>query len=445
MNTTILIVDDRIMLCESLQASLEERGYRVLIATSGGMAVDMFHNENIQAVLLDIRLGEEDGMTILPRLATIDPLVPVIVITGYGTVESAVTAIKEGAFDYLEKPVKVEKLLIVLENAIRMSALARENRELKRKGCLFAFTTRSRDMKSMLERVTRLAISDLPILIRGESGTGKELVAEYIHQTSPRAQGTLEKINCAAFPESLLDNELFGHEKGAFTGADSVFRGVFERAHGGTLFLDEVGDMPPAIQAKILRAIQNKEIRRIGGSTTIKVDIRFLAATNQDLETLVAEGAFRSDLLYRLNAATVRVPLLCERPEDIVPLAEKMLADLASADRQWRLSPEAAVALERYSWPGNVRELKSAVHYACTVALDPMIRERDLPESLALPVSEDRRLGVREGAERSLILRTLSETGHNKKKSAQILQMSRVTLYNKMKKYGIGSDAPRPA
>jgi DNA-binding NtrC family response regulator len=445
MSDTVLIVDDRLRLCESLQASLEERGYRALIATTGAEALAIFQADKVDAVFLDVRLGEEDGLEVFARLRAIDPLVPVVVVTGYGTVESAVAAIKEGAFDYLQKPIKVEKLLKVLENALRLSVLERENRELHCRSRPPFIASQSPLMKAMLERLVKLASSEMPILVRGESGTGKELVAEFIHAASFRAKGALEKINCAAFPESLLDNELFGHEKGAFTGASAVFYGVFERANGGTLFLDEVGDMPPSIQAKILRAIQNKEIRRIGGSDTITVDIRFVAATNKDLEALVAQGAFRSDLLYRLNTATVLVPPLRDRPEDIVPLAKGFLGDFSAMSRARGLAPETIEALLRYSWPGNVRELKGVIQYACTVASSEAILPDDLPDAVHEASSEPLSLGPREALERSLMLRALKDSNYNKTEAARRLKMSRVTLYSKMEKYGIGNAAaPRP-
>jgi DNA-binding NtrC family response regulator len=443
MSETILIVDDRVRLCESLQASLEVRGYKVLIAANGAAALGVFQGGGVDAVLLDVRLGDEDGLQVLARMRALDPRVPVIVITGFGNVESAVTAIKEGAFDYLQKPIQVEKLLKVLENALRLSALERENRELRQQGP--RIRTQSPAMRALLERLTLLAGSELPVLIRGESGTGKELVAEHVHAASRRAKAPLEKVNCAAFPESLLDNELFGHEKGAFTGANGTFRGMFERAHGGTLLLDELGDMPPAIQAKILRAIQNKEIRRLGGTSQVTVDIRFIAATNQDLEAQVAAGRFRSDLLYRLNAATVVVPPLRERPEDVVPLAREMLAELAPAGQPKRLAPEAEALLLACPWPGNVRELRSAVQYACTVAASAVIGPADFPENLRAGPPQGSPLGPREAAERSLIVRILRDTGFNKTDAARILQMSRVTLYSKIAKYGIGHEAAHGA
>jgi DNA-binding NtrC family response regulator len=438
MTKTVLIVDDRLPLCESLQASLEERGYRALIATTGSQALASFTAERVDAVFLDVRLGEEDGLEVFSRLKAVDPLVPVIVVTGYGTVESAVAAIKDGAFDYLQKPIQVEKLLKVLENALRLSALERENRELRVSARGPALSTRSPRMRDMIERLRKLAAAEMPLLIRGESGTGKELVAELVHESSPRRRGAIEKVNCAAFPESLLDNELFGHEKGAFTGANASFRGVFERASGGTLFLDEVGDMPPSIQAKILRAIQNKEIRRIGGPRTITVDIRFVAATNKDLEAMVEEGSFRSDLLYRLNAATVRVPPLRERPEDIVPLAEEFLSSFAGGGGK-ALAPETRAALEGYAWPGNIRELKSAVQYACTISSGEAISPADLPDSVRGAARAAPALGPRDAAERELVLRALAESGFNKAEAARRLEMSRVTLYSKMEKYGINA------
>jgi len=437
--TTILIVDDRIKLCESLACIMEERGYRTITATTGAAAVELFTRHGADAVLLDLMLGDEDGLSVLPLLLNLKPGVPVIVITGYGTVETAVRAIRTGAFDYIQKPIRTEKLLKVIENALRLSALEKENNALKGFGGDGQLVTESGVMKDLLANVRRLSTSNLPILIQGESGTGKDLLADFIHRNSSRASRAMEKINCAAFPDSLLDNELFGHEKGSFTGANSLFQGLFERSHEGTLFLDEIGDMPVSIQTKILRAIQNKEIRRIGGSLTIHADIRFIAATNQDLEALVAAGSFRSDLLYRLNSATVFIPPLRERIEDIKPLALRFLFDTA---RENHLPAKSFVEdviprLGMYSWPGNVRELKSAVEYAFAVSASDSICLKDLPWSVREDKQESKIMSRLENAERELVESALKEEKFNKKKAAACLGMSRATLYNKMKKYGI--------
>jgi DNA-binding NtrC family response regulator len=434
---SVLIIDDRVRLCESLGASLAERGYRPLSACDGAGALDLLSREKVDVVLLDIRLGDENGLSLLPRMLKTRPSLPVIVITGYGTLETAVESIKSGAFDYLQKPVRMDKLLKVLENALKLSTLEEENRELRARARGIPIITESPIMKELLDRASRLASSDLPVLICGESGTGKELIAGFIHENSARAAKPMQSVNCAAFAESLLDNELFGHERGAFTGATTTFHGVFERSQGTSLFLDEIGDMQMGIQAKILRAIQNKEVRRLGGSETIAVDVRFIAATNRNLEARIAAGEFRSDLLYRLNTATLVVPPLRDRREDVLPLARHFLAEATPGKGAKRLDEEAESLLSAYDWPGNIRELKSAVFYAATIASGDLVGPADLPALIARKPGESLRVNIRESFERNLIQRTLVEVGNNKKRAAEKLSMSRATLYNKLRKYGL--------
>ena len=434
---SVLIIDDRVRLCESLGASLAERGYRPLSAFDGTGALELLSREKVDVVLLDIRLGDENGLALLPRMLKMKPSLPVIVITGYGTLETAVESIKSGAFDYLQKPVRMDKLLKVLENALKLSTLEEENRELRSRAYGVPIITESPIMKELLGRASRLASSDLPVLICGESGTGKELIAGFIHENSARAAKPMQSVNCAAFPESLLDNELFGHERGAFTGATTTFHGVFERSQGTSLFLDEIGDMQMGIQAKILRAIQNKEVRRLGGSETIAVDLRFIAATNRNLEARIAAGEFRSDLLYRLNTATLVVPPLRDRREDVLPLARHFLAEAAPGTAAKRFDEETEALLSSYDWPGNIRELKSAVFYAATIASGDLVGPSDLPAIIARKPGESLRVNIRESFERNLIQRTLVEVGNNKKRAAEKLSMSRATLYNKLRKYGL--------
>jgi DNA-binding NtrC family response regulator len=434
---TVLIIDDRVRLCESLGASLAERGYRPISAHDGASALGLFSREVVDVALLDIRLGDENGLSLLPEMLRLRPSLPVIVITGYGTLEIAIESIKSGAFDYLQKPVRMDKLLKVLENALKLSSLEEENRALRSKVRGAPIVTESPVMKDLLARAARLASSELPILICGESGTGKELLAGFIHERSGRARKPMQSVNCAAFPESLLDNELFGHERGAFTGATSTFRGVFERSQGTSLFLDEIGDMQVGIQAKILRAIQNKEIRRLGGSETIAIDLRFIAATNRDLEAQIAAGAFRSDLLYRLNTATIVIPPLRERREDILPLARRFLAEAGAGSEPKGFDGEAESLLAAHDWPGNVRELKGAVYYAATISVGRVISPADLPATVAKGRADPAGGNIRESFEKSLIQRTIVESGNNKKLAAERLSMSRATLYNKLHKYGL--------
>lgn len=434
--SSVLIVDDHLPLCDSLRESLSMRNFRVSVAHNSSGALRALREKKQDVVLLDVRLGDEDGVFLLPRILEIDPSLPVILITGYGTVETAVQAIKQGAFDYLQKPIKIEKLLKTMENALRMSRPERENHLLYR-SAEAAMISKSPIVQDILSRARKLAATTMPVLICGESGTGKELLAELIHAESPRAANPLQRVNCAVFTESLLESELFGHERGAFTGAVERFPGVFERSDGGTLFLDEIGDMGLSSQAKILRVLQNQEVRRVGGRETFKVDVRFIAATNKELETLTGEGKFRSDLLYRLNAAILHLPPLRERREDIIPLAKRFTADYAEENGCLRqlLSASAADALQNYDWPGNIRELKGAVYYACAVSEGRAIQVSDLPRLVAL-----RRSGGAnplEMAEMTCIARTLEEEGNNKVRTAERLSMSRSTLYKKMKRYGI--------
>jgi DNA-binding NtrC family response regulator len=440
-NSSILIVDDYPPLCESLGESLKLRSYEVSAAHNSAGAIELFKKSPADLVLLDVRLGDEDGASLLPRFLEIDPALPVIMITGFGTIETAVEAIKRGAFDYLQKPIKTEKLLKTVENALRMSRLQKENSTL-RKNALGknAIITHSREMKDLLLRAGKLAASNLPILICGESGTGKELLAELIHAESSRSSKPLQKVNCAAFSESLLESELFGHERGAFTGAVDRFPGVFERADGGTLFLDEIGDMGLSTQARILRVLQNHEIRRVGGKETFNVDVRFIAATYKNPEQLTIEGKFRSDLLYRLNAATLYIPPLRERKDDIVPLSQYFAAEYAAESGRpgYKLDAGVIEALTSYNWPGNVRELQGVISYACTVCDGPALQIGDLPSSVVvLKNGSFTEKGPLEQAEMACIVRVLREEGNNKAKAAERLAMSRSTLYKKIKQYDI--------
>jgi len=437
MQKTVLIIDDRVRLCESLASSLAERGYRPLSAYDSSSALELFSREKVDVALLDIRLGDENGLSLLPKLLRLKPSLPVIVITGYGTLEIAIESIKSGAFDYLQKPVRMDKLLKVLDNALKLSSLEEENQRLRSQVRGLPIVTESQAMREILARATRLASSELPILICGESGTGKELIAGFIHENSGRAALPMQSVNCAAFPESLLDNELFGHERGAFTGANALFRGVFERSQGTSLFLDEIGDMQVGIQAKILRAIQNKEIRRLGGAETISIDLRFIAATNRDLQAQIDAGTFRSDLLYRLNTATLVVPPLRDRREDIIPLARIFIAEACGGAEPKRFDEDTENLLLAHDWPGNIRELRSAVFYAATIAVDRIISPMDLPSTVAKKASDTAGTNIRENFEKSLIQRTIHEAGNNKKLAAERLSMSRATLYNKLHKYGL--------
>ena len=362
-------------------------------------------------------------------------------ITGYASIESAVQSIKIGAYDYIQKPLDFNKLLKIIENAVRLSELKEENRNLKERLIEKApkIITQNSRMLELYEKAKKLAATDIPVLICGENGTGKEIIADFIHVNSKRSSRKMLKTNCAAFPENLLDNELFGHERGAYTGAVSVFKGVFERAHMSSLFLDEIGDMSLAIQAKILRVLQNKEIRRIGGDNVIQVDVRFIAASNKILEDLIADNTFRKDLFYRLNAATLYIPPLRDRKDDIPLLANYFLKEFTDNNKCEikGISDDVMAAFIAYEWPGNVRHLKNTIYYAAAISTQNFIESKDLPA----PFSDNHRNGtdvnLRETTERHLIQGVLQNTHFNKKKAAEILKITRKTLYNKIEKYGI--------
>ena len=441
MGTGILIVDDNAKLCRSLIQNFDQLGYQCHYALNSAAAFETLSKNKVGVVLLDIVLGTEDGMQVLDRLLAFDPKLPVIMITGYGSIETAVKAVKSGAFDYIQKPLNFNKLLNIVENAIKMASLANENQHLKDRIVELSdrIITQDRKMIELCNKAKRLAATDIPILITGEHGTGKELLANFIHNNSRRSAHKINSINCAAFPESLLDNELFGHEKGAYTGADGTFIGIFEKADKGTLLLDEIGDMAPATQAKILRTLQNNEIRRIGGNQNITIDVRFIASTNKDIKRLIEEKRFRKDLYYRINAATLHVPPLKERLNDIPDLVNHFLDMFSNnnAKEVRSISDDVLKCFLEYNWPGNVRELKNTVNYAATISTTDCIRIEDLPASIIDSEIEAFACNIREETEKMLIIRMLRQAGYNKKKAAALLQVSRKTLYNKLKKYGI--------
>jgi len=441
MNETILIIDDKVKLCKILTQDFENVGYRCFYAINSREAINIFSKNEIHCVLLDLRLGAENGLDLLKKLLSFNPGVPIIMITGYATVENAVEAIKLGAFDYIQKPVNFTKLQKVVENALDIFRLRAENENLKTRllDSSLPIVTRNAKMLEILNRLTKLAATDYPIFLCGESGTGKELFAEFIHTRSHRAAYKFYKMNCASLPASLMDNELFGHEKGAYTGAASDFAGIFERADQSSLFLDEIGDMPLEIQAKILRTLQNHEIRRLGGREVRKVDVRFIAATNKEIKQLVEEGKFREDLFYRLNVAIIDIPPLRERKEDIPLLISHFLNEFAKSNAQDVKALHNAVLemLHSYSWPGNVRELRNVVNYAAAITNSAIIGIEDLPPHLFKEHAPGTRGNLREDIEKNLILEMLQKTKYNKKKTAELLHFSRRTLYNKMEKYGI--------
>ena len=444
MQTKILIVDDNLRIYESLKPNFKHLGYKTFHAVDFESTEIIITNKTIDVILLDIMLGEENGIEVLQKIKDINPNIPVIMITGYASIDSAVDAMRKGAYDYVKKPLEFDRLAKIVENACQLTKLHNENTALKKRVIELTpkICVENEQMKQVLEKAEKIACSEIPVLILGENGSGKEVVADYIHEKSNRSSLVMHKINCAAFPESLLDNELFGHEKGSYTGATTEFKGVFERADGGILFLDEIGDMPFTIQAKILRVLQSNELRRIGGSQTIQIDVRFIAATNKNLEKLIEEGAFRQDLFYRLNAATIEVPPLRSRKEDIIPMAYYFLKDFSrnSGKNVISFSQEVESLLTTYSWPGNVRELKNAINYGVSMTNTDVIKLDDIPPKIISGITdtkEENVLNIRERMEKVLIERTLSEYMYNKKKVSEVLKMSRKTLYTKLEKYGI--------
>lgn len=434
----ILIVDDMEKLCLSLKKNFDQLGYSARYALNGKDALKFVMDSEISAVLLDISLGYEDGIEVLRQIKELRSQLPVIMITGFGTIRTAVDSIKIGAFDYIQKPLDFNKLLVIVENAIRLYHLEDENRTLKERLIKRSFQPESRNpaMNSLFDKADRLARTDLPILIVGESGTGKEGLADFIHNHSNRQAREIVKVNCAAFPDNLLDNELFGHEKGAFTGATGVFRGMFEEAGGSTLLLDEIGDMALPTQAKILRALQNKEIRRLGGNKTIRIDARFIASTNKDLTELIENGEFRQDLYYRLSNAILHIPPLRERREDIPLLIDTFLKESSTLNGRVLSVGSSSLydRLTEYDWPGNVRELKNAISYAAAITLKDCIGVEDLPPQLNESYEGN---GMIRENEKYLIKQALQKSGNNKKLAAEFLNISRRTLYNKLEKYDL--------
>ena len=445
----ILIVDDDATFRLTLKAHLSEAGYEIVEAEDGGGAVELVRNTLFDLILLDLRMHTLSGEETLQRIKAISPGVPVIIITAYATVKTAVETLKQGAFDYLIKPLDMDELLMTVEKAIKYYELEEENRELKtRIAGQFHFSSiigRSKKMREVLEILTLAAPSDATILILGESGTGKELIANAIHENSPRKDKAFVKVNCAALPENLLESELFGHERGAFTGATSARKGRFELADGGTIFLDEIGDMSLATQAKILRVLQEKEFERLGSSKPIKVDVRIIAATNRNLEQAIREGTFRQDLYFRLSVVTIELPPLRERREDIPALAQHFLKKYAEKNQRLvkGFAPKTMDLFMRYDWPGNIRELENTVERAVILCREEYVQPHCLPRQFQALLDEDTpETGVRPGhsireVERELILKTLEQTGGNRTRAAEILGITRRALQYKLKEYGI--------
>src|SRR5579885_890109 len=437
----ILIVDDEENIGRSLRLILEREGYAVTLCLNAAQA--KAQPQRADACLIDVRLPDGSGIDLLRWMRASDYDAPVLMISGHGTIADAVEATRAGAFDFLEKPLGREKVLLALKHALDESKLREENRRLREMVGGARMIGRSAAFERVLDQATMAARSDARVLIEGESGTGKELLAAHIHAESPFAGGPFVKVNCAAIPTELIESELFGHEKGAFTGATSARRGKFELADGGTLFLDEVGDLHASSQAKLLRVLQEGEFHRVGGEQPIRVSVRVIAATNRDLSDMVERQKFREDLYYRLCVVPVRVPSLRERREDIRPLADYFLADFCARNnfRPRAFQPQAMDALERYSWPGNIRELRNVVERMAILSRGDLLEAASVPLEIRMPRSYAGRGNLREtreSAEREHIRRALEEAQWNVSGAARALGMERTNLHKRIKALGIG-------
>ena len=443
MKRRILVVDDDRAHMTMLVAMLGSWGYEVDTADDGAMAVSKVRERAFDVVLTDVRMAEVDGIEALRRIKHYNPYLPVLIMTAYSSVDVAVQALKAGALDYLHKPLDFEELRQGLGRALAQGMAGRAA-TVQEDGSepVSEMIGESASMRELAAMIRAVAPSEASVLILGESGTGKELVAKALHEGSLRSKKPLVTVNCAALAENLLESELFGHEKGAYTGAQRQRDGRFVQADGGTLFLDEIGEMAPALQAKLLRALQQGEVQRLGSDRPIRVDVRVIAATNRDLEAEVEKVGFREDLYYRLNVIALRVPALRERPEDIPLLARHFLGLFAQRNRKsFRgFSPRVMDLMLHYEWPGNVRELENGVEGAVILSPGELVTENDLPPNLrGVEKGGETQPGgpSLEDAEREAIVRTLEQVGNNKSEAARILGVTRVTLRNKMKKFGL--------
>jgi len=462
---TVLVCDDAAGIRRTLAQILGDEGYRVEAFEDGSSLLDRLGataGARPAALFLDVWLPDVDGLTVLDRIRERGLDLPVVMISGHGTVETAVQAVKRGADDFLEKPLALERVLLTLERALERSRLARERDVLARE------VARQRErleeeetllgegtaMARLREEIRRAGPSEARVLITGESGVGKEVVARALHRASPRAAGPFVEVNGAAIPEDLIESELFGHVKGSFTGATEDRKGKWEAADGGTLFLDEIGDMSPRTQAKILRAIQDGKISRVGGTRTVETDVRIVAATNRDLPKMIASGTFREDLYFRLAVVPIRVPTLAERPEDIPALVAHFAGKLARrrGRRPPTFSPEALEELKRRPWPGNVRELQNVVERALLLADGGTVGPGDLPgDVLRLPRAEagegdgllpgQTLADARDAFERRVVVRVLEECRGNVSRAAERLGLDRTTLHRRLKGWGLGPEA----
>jgi len=452
---TVLLVDDDPALRAALGEELRLEGHAVLEAGTSGEAFDHLGREVVDVVLLDLKLGTESGLDVLKAIRDDWADTAVIMLSAYGMVETAVEALKAGAYDFVQKPFDIAKLLVTVKNAIQGSALKEEVRFLRRRQrprpeseIVLGSSPAMRDVSAMVERV---APSRSSVLLLGETGAGKEVFARAIHWSSPMADGPFVDVNCSSIPNDLLESELFGHEKGSFTSADRQKKGLFELAHGGTLFLDEIGEMSMGLQSKLLRVLEQKRFRRVGGVQDIRVEVRVIAATNRDLKRRIEENRFRDDLYYRLAVVTISIPPLRERPEDLDPLIESLARNVARelGHEAPHITPAARALMSAYGWPGNVRELRNVLERAILLGGTPVLAPEHLPAEIRGARPADRPASRRQGevptleeAEREAISRALLHTRGNKTLAARLLGISRQTLRAKVRKYGLEEEAP---
>jgi two-component system, NtrC family, response regulator AtoC len=452
----VLVVDDDATTQELLCEVLTEAGYRVVTSGSGEEALEVGKQETFDVIISDMKLGQNlSGLDVLRAYKDVQPESEVILITAFGSMETAIEAVKAGAFDYLSKPFKIEEVLLQVERALKNRSLVRENRSLKRQlgsqGPLASLVGRSPAMLEVYKKIAMVSDSRSTVLICGESGTGKELVARAIHHNGPRAEQRFFAVNCGALTETLLESELFGHMRGSFTGAVVSKRGIFEEASGGTVFLDEVSEMSPALQVKLLRTIEEQEIRRVGSNQDIKIDVRIVAAGNRNLAQLAEEGKFRKDLFYRLRVIEIDLPPLRERQEDIPLLVEHFLKRLgADRGRAFTVSPQALSMLVSYSWPGNVRDLENTLEAAVALNRSGVVTADDLPSKVKEPSGEGARaedffahLPTLDALEARYLSHVLKVTGGNKARAAVILGINRKTLYRMQERFRGDSKASR--
>ncbi len=441
----ILVVDDEEPFRRLLKKELARKGYAVEVASDGSEALRLLRDRSFDVILLDVVMPGVDGVSLMKKLKEDSGAPAIVVLTGKATVETAVEAMKNGAFDYLTKPYKLDELVIVVDRAYEFSRLSVKTRlleqELVRQEAPFEFIGKSRQVQEVLALIQKVGPTDSPVFIQGESGTGKELVANTVWHYSKRKDAPIIALNCAALSENLIESEIFGHEKGAFTSAFQTKHGLVEVADKGTLFLDEIGEMPIGLQAKLLRFLDSGEFRRVGGNKNLRVDVRVIAATNKDLSAAIKTGGFREDLYYRLNVINIAIPPLRERREDIDELARHFLAKYAKklAKPLTDFTAEALELLSGYRWPGNVRELENVIERAVIVCEAGAIGAEDLSISSYDAVADMSVNPSLEEMEKNYILRVLKEAGGNQSKASQLLGIDRKTLYLKLKKYGIGS------